>query len=557
MEATKANPENLVSILQAAYQAKVVVPEFQRSFVWARDSIEELLVSILQGYFVGTLLLSDTPTSDPLFPYRKIEGLEKVNPAAHPENHQTIRLLLDGQQRVTSLFYVLYEPEMRLRNSSHAHKFFFKIDNALDGDPEDAVVGLPVSSKRRMAEMKQLLAEHRAIPFSMLRDESRFYKWLYTEQTYLTGEAERKLIEGFCRNFVNFLVPVVALPSTTKKNDIVNIFERINRTGISLSTFDLAAARLFKKQVPLRELWKKFEKAYPKAAAIIKPEFTLKFISLVHGKAPRKSELVDVADTLTHDEFIQNWDLATKYIVRAFERITSASSGYGAFTPKWIPYSTMIVPLAVMLMKLDVAKSGQSAYSKLDIWYWTSIFSERFDSAVDTKSYDDISDVQKWIESGETPNWIKNFKAENVDLTAADQRSAVYRGVMSLVALRGAQDFCKGIGITLEQCDDDHIFPHSKYKKYETVNTIVNRTLISEESNREIKRAKRPPEYLPIFLEKHGGSENSLRKTLDTHFINAEALVAMRDEREGAFENFIEARRKAIVQEIKERTSSQ
>ena len=555
MEATKANPENLVSILQAAYQGKVVVPEFQRSFVWSRDSIEELLVSILQGYFVGTLLLSDTSTSDPLFPYRKIEGLEKVNPAAHPENHQTIRLLLDGQQRVTSLFYVLYEPEMPLRNTSHAHRFFFKIDQALDGNPDDAVVGLPVSSKRRMAEMQQLLAEHRAIPFSMLRDESRLYRWLYTEQSYLTGDADRKMIEGFCRNFANFLVPVVALPSTTKKNDIVNIFERINRTGISLSTFDLAAARLFKKHVPLRDLWKRFDKEHPMAADVIKPEFTLKFISILKGKAPRKSDLVDVADTLTHDEFIQNWEAATKYIVKAFDRITSASAGYGAFVSKWIPYSTLIVPLAVLLMKLDKKRSGQSDYSKVDIWYWTSVFSERYDSAVDSKSYEDVQVMLKWIESGEIPDWIKNFKPDGIDLTADDQRSAIYRGVMCLTELRGAKDFCKGEGITLLDCDDDHIFPHSKYKKFEAVNSIANRTLISEDSNREIKQAKRPPEYLPIFLKKHGGSDTGLRQTLATHFIGAEALKAMQFEPDGKFEDFIEARRQSILQEIGKRVS--
>ena len=69
MESPKANPENLLSILADAYNGKVVVPEFQRSFLWSREGIEELLVSILKGYFVGTLLLLDTQSSDPLFPF--------------------------------------------------------------------------------------------------------------------------------------------------------------------------------------------------------------------------------------------------------------------------------------------------------------------------------------------------------------------------------------------------------------------------------------------------------------------------------------------------------
>jgi len=67
VESPKANPENLLTIVNQAHDAKIVLPEFQRSFVWAREDIEQLLASVLQGYFVGTFLLLDTPTSSPMF----------------------------------------------------------------------------------------------------------------------------------------------------------------------------------------------------------------------------------------------------------------------------------------------------------------------------------------------------------------------------------------------------------------------------------------------------------------------------------------------------------
>lgn len=555
MQSPKANPESLLSILADAHSGKVVVPEFQRSFLWSREAIEELLVSILQGYFVGTLLLLDTQASDPLFPFRTIEGLDKVNPDARPNDHQTIRLVLDGQQRVTSLFYVLYEPDYHLKNTSYAHRFFFRLDLALDGDPEDAVVGLPVYAKRRMREMTQLIAEHKAIPFSMFRDERRLYKWLYTEQTFLTEDHQKDLIEGFCKNLTNFLVPVIALPSATKKNDIVNIFERINRTGISLSTFDLAVARLYKKDVKLRDLWKRFEKLNPFATPSIKPEFLLKFISLMQGTVPRKSNLVDVADKLSHDEFVVSWERATEYMVKAHARLTATSAGYGAFDSRWIPYSTLLVPLAFLLMKIETMKGGEAEYRKLDSWYWTSLFSERYDSAVDTKAADDIEAVIDWIRRDMPINWIKTFNADSVDLTVEDQRSAVYRGIMCLIALRGAKDFCNGQPADLHKCDDDHIFPRSKYKGYEIVNAIVNRTLISPESNRDIKRAKKPADYLPIFLAKHGGSEVRLRQTLGSHFITEEGLKAMRSGADGDIKAFIRARQETLITEIQKRTS--
>jgi len=62
IETPKPNPENLLSIMRDAYAGKVVTPEFQRSFVWAREDIEQPLVSILQGYFIGTFLMLDTPS---------------------------------------------------------------------------------------------------------------------------------------------------------------------------------------------------------------------------------------------------------------------------------------------------------------------------------------------------------------------------------------------------------------------------------------------------------------------------------------------------------------
>jgi uncharacterized protein with ParB-like and HNH nuclease domain len=54
-QAPKSNPELLLGLVGEALRGKVVLPDFQRSFVWSVPDIEELLVSILQGYFIGTL----------------------------------------------------------------------------------------------------------------------------------------------------------------------------------------------------------------------------------------------------------------------------------------------------------------------------------------------------------------------------------------------------------------------------------------------------------------------------------------------------------------------
>jgi uncharacterized protein with ParB-like and HNH nuclease domain len=171
----QANPQRLLDIIRGAYEGGVVVPEFQRPFVWSREDIEELLVSILQGYFIGTFLMLDTSPKESLFPFRTVEGLSEVNPNASPYNHSKVQLVLDGQQRITSLFYALYEPPIPLRNAKHPYRFYFLLEPALEGNVEDSVIGVSDADERHKKEINELIQNDRAIPFSLMKESSQFY----------------------------------------------------------------------------------------------------------------------------------------------------------------------------------------------------------------------------------------------------------------------------------------------------------------------------------------------------------------------------------------------
>lgn len=544
LESPKANPENLLEIIRGAFNAKVVVPEFQRSFVWGREDIEQFLASILQGYFVGTFLMLDTPTDSPMFPPRLVEGLEQINGQANPKQHATVRLVLDGQQRVTSVFYALYAPEIPLRNSKHPYKFYLRLEPALEADLDEAVVGVSTWDRRRLSENERLVREDRALTFTMLREPGTFYPWLYQTQKAWTGE-ERARIQFLFERFQKFMIPVVGLLPETGKDNIVNIFERINRTGISLSLFDLAAARLYPKGVRLRVVWEDFEKNSAEGVSdVVKPEFLLKIIALFRGKEPRKGNLLDVLDSLTADQFLARWSEATEAIAIAHERISEA---YGAFEAGWIPYTTLLVPLAALLWELKRAKAGEAAYRKVNIWYWANVFTQRYDSAVDSKTYRDFGDVRKWITGDLGPEWITRLYQQELDLDMDEPRSAVYKGLMCFIARQGAKDFLTGQPASLNECQDDHIFPKAVYQKEYPVDTVLNRSLISKETNRQ-KKDKRPSEFLCACLTGHGHDEARLLETLRSHFIPEAAYEALkRDD----FEAFIEARRKALSKAIK------
>ena len=544
VEAPKANPENLLAIIQDAYKGKVVVPEFQRSFVWGREDIEELLVSILLGYFIGTFLMLDTAPQISLFPFRNVEGLDDVNPDAAKSSPSTVRLVLDGQQRITSLFYALFEPSIPLKWSRYPYQFYLRLDRALSGDIEDAIEGISLRDRPRMTEMKYEVRFERAVKFSLLRDSSSFYNWLYKKQKRWQTTQQQSEIEDLYNRLAQFMTPVVALSPETGRDNIVSIFERINRTGVSLSLFDLAGARLYLKGVHLRDLWDKFQKTHREVAKGIKPEFLLKVVALLEGKEPRKGNLLDVIDKLDKPGFESRWLESVDAIVMARDRI---AKHYGALTDDWVPYSTMTVPLAAMLHELHRNRAGEDAYRKLDRWYWGNVFGQRYDSSVDTKSYQDVRDIRKWVEQGEAPEWIARLDVTRVDLDVSEPRSAIYRGLMCMVVLRGALDFLTGQPANLSECQDDHIFPKSVFGRRHPVDTIGNRTLISAESNantHKTKGNKKPSAFMQLCLEQHDNDELRLLHTLQSHFISEEAYLALMVD---DFVTFTSARRQSLA----------
>lgn len=541
-ESAKANPENLLEIVKSAYQAKVVVPEFQRSFVWGREEIEEFLASILQGYFVGTFLMLDTSPDRPMFLFRPVEGLDTLNGQANPKQYATVRLVLDGQQRITSVFYALYAPNIPLKWSKHPYKFYLRLEPALEGDLENAAVGVSTWDRRRLSENETLVRAHRALPFTMLRDSGTFYSWLFKEQSLWGNEQVRQIQELFER-FQKFMVPVVMLGPETGKDNIVNIFERINRTGVSLSLFDLAVARLYPKRIKLRELWEQFEEKHSEVAELVKPEFLLKVIAVFQGKEPRKGNLLDVLDALSADEFTVRWKEAGEAISLAHKRVREE---YGAFEAGWIPYTTLLVPLAALLWELNRTKAVEATYRKLDAWYWGNIFTQRYDSAVDSKTYRDFGEMCRWIEGHSSPEWLSRLDPRALNLDVDEPRSAIYKGLMCLIARQGAKDFLTGQPANLNVCQDDHIFPKAVYREDYQVDAVLNRTLISKETNPR-KGVKPPSEFLRECLKGHGHDEGRLLQTLGSHYINQEAYEALqRDD----FEAFIKARRAALQEAV-------
>ena len=139
----KTNPVSLLELLRGCDQGKIQLPDFQRSWVWDENRIKSLIASISRAFPVGALMSLETggPVS---FKPRLIEGAPKENQKVAPQS-----LLLDGQQRMTSLYQATLRGKVvetiTAKNKKVKRWFYIDIQKALSEEVnrEDAIIGVP------------------------------------------------------------------------------------------------------------------------------------------------------------------------------------------------------------------------------------------------------------------------------------------------------------------------------------------------------------------------------------------------------------------------------
>lgn len=556
----KPDKESIIDLMGDARKGELVLPEFQRSFIWDRQAIEELLVSVLNNYFIGTLLLLGvSPTNSP-FKARKIEGIEDGN--LYPK-----RMILDGQQRMTSMHYALFGPDLSLKNTSYPYRFFLDLDKALEGNWDEAVFSQPTywQSTADLFQNWKLQYERMTISFAALKDWQTWQAWRDGYRDFCDEREDRifdsswmRAVDELVRTFLTFQVALVELPQDTSLEMVVEIFERINRTGEPLSVFELLTARLWKDDINLRELWKATLENRPRIDQVASdkgeryPKFALQVIALLRGQECKRKNLI----MLGAEDFEQDWETANTYIAKALQRLQSTNDGgYGVIPVLALPYSTLVPPLAVILHAIDTQYPGSpDVYRKMHHWYWSSVFTERYGGSTDTLTQRDYIQLTEWMEDDDRiPEAIVTDPTEfQRDLHEVVRMGAVYKGILCLVAIEGARDFYSGDTIALHDLDDHHIFPRSYLRDHgyeaDERNTILNRTLITRETNRKFIGSKAPSDYVAEMESLHG--VGGAMRILQTHFIDEQAYSAMKAD---DYQAFLDAREAVITAKVAER----
>jgi hypothetical protein len=255
---------------------------------------------------------------------------------------------------------------------------------------------------------------------------------------------------------------------------------------------------------------------------------------------------------------LARWREAVAALERA-QALLRHPQEFGVTSPRFLPYSSILPAFAAISSRIGKLPGERQlqARRKLNHWYWASIFTNRYSSAVETKSTRDFIDLQRWFDDDATaPAVITEFNDQfrRLDLDRETRSSSsIYRAIFNLFVIGGARDWVPGTVPEANEIDDHHIVPawwgHANGLE-RAIDTILNRAPLSSETNRHWINDKLPNDYLPKLIANSG--ENAVRANLETHFISPRAFdILLRDPLQRSdFEEFVAERERTIMDAI-------
>lgn len=597
----QTNPFNLDRLLESCHHGAIQLPDFQRSWVWDEDRIKSLIASISRAFPIGALMTlnSGGPVN---FKPRPVEGAPTEAKRAYPES-----LLLDGQQRMTSLYQVTLRGKVVETVTPKKKKvkrwFYIDIRKALDpaADREEAIVGVPEDRINRTDFGREIVLDlsspqqEYALLMYPIAQVFDWDEWQDGFNEYWRGDDKESIRKEFLafknqvlQNFKYYQVPVIALDKSTSKEAVCVVFEKVNTGGKPLDAFELVTAMYAAEGHELRKDWYGDEATQgrhrlfaetlrPPAAEtgiianVANTDF-LQAISLFYTRERRREAERDgkqgkelPAVTVNRQGLLNLPLWAYKQyeaqVERGFVKAAQFLHMLHIYRIFDLPYQSQIVPLAAILADIGDDWEHEANRAKLVKWYWNGVFGELYGSAVETRIARDFMEVPVWLKGGPEPSTVSEtmFRADRLK-TMRMRLSAAYKGVNALLMKEGAQDFRSGQKFDHttffgENVDIHHIFPQEWCKgkgiKSAVFDSIINKTPLSYRTNRIIGGVA-PSEYLGK-LER--GNEATppidperLNGYLKSHLI--EPLLVRAD----AFDAFMENRQKQLLRLIEEAT---
>ena len=504
-----ATTRSLKTLLNEVASGKIQLPDFQRGWVWGDDRIRGLLASISRSFPVGAVMTLSSG-GDINFKTRLIEGVGENGVATAVGSPDSF--LLDGQQRLTSLYQALLHPGPVVTEDSRGEevKRWYYIDmlKAMDSgtDREEAIISVPEDKKitrhfgrETVLDLSTLELEYQnhMIPTEQLFKGTR---WIlsYNKAWVNNGEHPSGDLAAFIENFEEsvlnafneYVLPVINLEKGTSKEAVCTVFEKVNTGGITLTVFELATASFAAdaggEHFSLREDWDERRNRLNEKVNIlqgrsgvlrgVEGDHFLQVVALLTTQERRRKALrenkesnqppaISCSRRAILELHLNDYKRWADKVEEGFIAAANFLNSQYVFTRWDVPYNTQLVPLAALYVELDKELEPANARARLEWWYWSGIFGEAYGSNTETQYALDLQEVAAYVRGENEPRLMTeaNFVPERL-LSLRTRNSAAYKGLYALQMKSGAADWRTGKTLDMsvwhnENIDIHHIFP--------------------------------------------------------------------------------------------------
>lgn len=594
-EAQKPDHVGLNSLITRLKDGRYAVPDFQRDFEWKARDIRDLTRSIFLDYYIGSLLLwKGTKEHYTDLSCTPLYGRDGGNPEY---------IVLDGQQRLTAINYAFVAPDIKLPSRVNRALYFVRVDRFMAEEYDEAFDFWYLNPGRGdgRAGFDKFYGdaarqhENHIFPLAIVgsggwdlsnwvqgyaafwasraeaaeSDSDRAAAALHAENAEEFGEHLKSITE-------TFQISYIELDKALPIDKVCDIFTQINSKGVRLDVFDLLNALLKPKGVQLKSMWhaaqprldfidsSKLNVYILQVMSILRQTYcSPKYLYYLLPGVERKTRTEDgtferqvMVPTAT--DFETRWDAAVKALEIAIARLRHPHE-FGVSKSDYLPYFSILPVFAAALaeVKALAAEDRLAAEGKFRLWYWASIFTNRYSASSETTAARDIQDLRAWFADGEAePALIDEFRARarTMDLRGQVKKGdAVYNAIFNLLVMQGAKDWISGMVPQADELDDHHIVPKSwgvKNLGGNAIDTILNRTPLTSDTNRKVISDRLPNQYLPELIEKNG--REKVEALMATHFISPAALdILLRNPfKPDDFAAFVTERQRTISQAV-------
>ncbi len=558
MPKTDISVRELVDKVQ---RGELALPEMQRRYVWPATRVRDLLDSLYRGYPSGTILVWETDED--------IKNRElAVKSTKSPTTSQKL-LLLDGQQRITSLSATLSGEPVQVRNRKKAIEILFNLEHP-EGPPIEITEVDEEDVPEDFEEVEDEESAERDIQEEMKKRtfvvSSRALKnnpvWVSVSDIFkktdsqilkaigISSEDEKwdKYSERLqcIRKIADYQYVMQVLDKNMSYEEVTEIFVRVNSLGIKLRGSDLALAQITSRWRGFMNKIETFAEEFgDDEDYIIESGLPVRAMVIFATKQSR----FKTVGKISKDRLEESWQVATNGLRFAVNFLRSNAK---IDNLSYISSPFLLIPIAVYAMNNN-EKLSPDEEKKLLRWFYLAHMRGHYSMGSSESILDlDLSTLFKTNKIEDLINQlqlhVKKFNIDSDDIMNKGIRSPFFSMMYFVLKQNGAKDWWTGLAVSDKHLGKSHslqyhhIFPKSLLKKdfdKKEINEISNLAFIGGKTNRQITN-KEPKIYFEDVIQKRG--QDALTSQ----------LIPMNKEfwEISNYRKFLEFRREKIAEEI-------